>query len=79
LKLVTPAHIVISNVLADRFSRLSEAEDQGSMFYKYGIPLLLISLLLVAFTDLEYDALTRAAALIETVRASLTDEGSWFG
>lgn len=73
MKLIIPAYIGIANVVADRIERLKHAQDQGSMFYKYGVPLLVVSLLVIAFTDLENDVLGTVETFFSTVKAVMTD------
>lgn len=70
------AHVI--GFVADRVRRLAAADDRGAMFYRYGVPLLVVAMLAIAFTDVEDDVVYAVQTIVDTVRgafASRVEEG----
>lgn len=72
MKIITPACIGAANLVASRLRRPGATCDRGAFFLRYGVPLLLVTLLLVQFTDIEHDFVTQVEALVQSLRATLS-------
>lgn len=74
MKNFVPAYLVLSSAVADRVRRLRVPDDRGALFYRYGVPLLLVAMLAIAFTDVEDNLATQMAGLYDSVKSSLSSD-----